>query len=194
VRGTAINESLVVVQGDSPIAELHAMDSLFPIIEKRRGGEAGVRNVRFIAGDDLWKAAEKGEWPLELLKAAISRSDSPQGDAIIDGRTQDIVGLGLLPKLAKNPRGWILEHRDGLKSTLLVLDGVVADYNFALRARNGEIVSAQIFRAPPPAEHHFSRLCAVLEKFFTTGLPSWKVERNLLIAELLDRFNAPASQ
>ena len=126
--------------------------------------------------------------------SALSRSHSPQGDPVVDGRTQDLVGLGLVPKLARHPRGWRLEHRDGLHSTILVLDGVVADFNFAVRARDGSIVSAQLYRAPAPAEQHFSRLTAVLEDFFRTGKAPWPVERNLLIAGLLEAFSRPASR
>jgi len=129
-----------------------------------------------------------------LLAAALSRSHSPQGDPVLDGRTQDLVGLGLVPKLARNPRGWLLEHRDGLRSTILVLDGVVADFNFAVRGQDASIVSAQLFRAPAPAEQHFSRLAAVMEEFFRTGGAPWPIERNLFIAGLLEEFAKPSSR
>jgi hypothetical protein len=206
--GTALAEGLIVVQLNplssqatppSPpatlsSAELHALEGLLPVIERRRGGEAGVRNLRFLEGQELWRAGDKGLWSWPLLAAAISRSDTPQGDPVLDGRTQDLVGLGLLPKLARHPRGWLLEHRDGLRTALLVLDGVVADFNFAVRARNDAVVSAQLFRAPPPAEHHFSRLAAVMEDFFRTGQSPWAVERNLLIAGLLETFRKPSAR
>lgn len=205
--GTPLTEALIVVQVNpqaiqatppSPPAtlagaELHALDGLLPVLERRRGGESGVRSVRFLEGKELWRAGQKGLWSWPLLAAALSRSHTPQGDPVLDGRTQDLVALGLVPKLARNPRGWLLEHRDGLRSTILVLDGVVADFNFAVRSQNGDIVSAQLFRAPPPAEHHFSRLSAVMEDFFRSGKPPWPVERSLLIAGLLEVFGKPAS-
>ena len=84
----------------------------------------------------------------------------------------------------------MLEHRDGLSSALLVLDGVVADFNFAVRAKEGGIISAQVYRPPAPAEHHYSRLAAMLEGYFQTGIPPWPVEQNVLAAELLERFEA----
>jgi hypothetical protein len=166
---------------------LQALDGLLPVIERRRGGEPGIRSVQFLEGRNLWRAGEKGLWSWPLLAAALSRSHSPQGDAVLDGRTQDLVGLGLVPKLAHNPRGWLLEHRDGLRTAILILDGVVADFNFAVRAQHGDIVSAPLFRAPPPAEHHFSRLAAVMEDFFRGSEPPWPVERSLLVSGLLGR-------
>ena len=205
---TPLSEALIVVQANpSPSqtsppsppsslrgAELQALEGLLPVIERRRGGESGVRSIRFLEGAALWKAGARSEWSWPLLAAALSRSHSPQGDPVLDGRTQDLAGLGLLPKLARNPRGWLLEHRDGLRSDILVLDGVVADFNFAVQAQDGSIVSAQLFRAPAPAEQHFSRLAAVMEDFFRTGKAPWPIERNLLIAGLLEGFGRTSSR
>ncbi len=205
---TPLSEALIVVQANpspgqtSPPApppslrgaELNALEGLLPVIARRRGGEAGVRSIRFLEGAALWKAGAKGDWSWPLLAAALSRSHSPQGDPVLDGRTQDLAGLGLVPKLARNPRGWLLEHRDGLRSAILVLDGVVADFNFAVRAQDGSMISAQLFRAPAPAEQHFSRLAAVMENFFRTGKAPWSIERSLLIAGLLENFSQPSSR
>ena len=207
-RDTPLSEALIVVQtNSSPTqasppappsmlrgAELHGLEGLLPMVERRQGGESGVRSIRFLEGDEVWKAGDRGNWSWPLLASALSRSDSPQGDAVLDGRTQDLAGLGLVPKLARHPRGWLLEHRDGLRSTILVLDGVVADFNFAVRARDGSIVSAQLYRAPAPAEQHFSRLTAVLEDFFRTGKAPWPIERSLLIAGLLEAFSRPSGR
>jgi hypothetical protein len=185
---TRLREALIIVQGPAQAAELHALDGLLPIVERRAVAEAGVRNVRFLQGAELWRAGERGEWPWLLLAAAISRSDTPQGDPVTDGRTQDLVGLGLVPKLARDPRGWLIEHRDGLRSTILVLDGVVADFNVAVQARDGRIFSAQLYRPPAAGEHHFSRLAEVIEDFFRTGQAPWPVQRSVLIAGLLENF------
>src|SRR5512145_3522979 len=100
----------------------------------------------FSKGKAVWKTAKDGQWSRPLLAAAISRSNTIQGDPLRDGRTQDVVGLGLGPGLAQDPRGWLLHHRDGVKSVILVLDGVLADYNFAVSLANGDIASAQLYR------------------------------------------------
>ncbi|KAF0172206.1 MAG: hypothetical protein FD161_4097 [Limisphaerales bacterium] len=188
------DEALIVVQGTSPLAELHALDGLLPVLARRAGGELGVRRVKFLAGADLWRAADRREWSWGLLSAALSRSDSPQGDTLLDGRTQDLVGLGLVPKLASNPRGWLLEHTDGVRTALLALDGVVADFNFAVQLSDGNSVSAQLFCAPVPAQEHYSRLAAVIEDFFRTGTPPWPASRSQLTAGLLDACRQTAAQ
>ena len=192
--GTALRRALIVVQGTSPGAELHGLEGLLPVLEHRRGGESGVRSLRFLEGTALWRAGDKGLWSPALLAAALSRSDTPQGDPVADGRTQDLFGLGLVPKLAHAPRGWILEHADGLVSAILVLDGVVGDFNFAVQTSQGPVISAQLFRAPPPAEHHYSRLAALIDRFFTTRHAPWSIERNWLVAGLLERMAQPATR
>jgi len=191
---TPLAEALIVVQGKAFGAELNALEGLLPVIERRQGGETGLRRVQFLEGKSVWRAGDRGHWSWALLAAAVSRSDSPQGDPVKDGRTQDLVGLGLVPKLATEPRGWLLEHRDGLRSTILVLDGVLADFNFAVRARDGTMLSAQLFRPPSPGDHQFSRLAEVMEDYFRTGTAPWPVERNLLIAGLLETWRRPKTR
>lgn len=205
---TPLSEALIIVQMNASTtptspptppsslrgAALQALEGLMPVIERRRGGESGVRRIRHLEGEAVWRAAAKGDWSWPLLAAAISRSHSPQGDPVLDGRTQDIVGLGLVPKLARNPHGWLLEHRDGLRTAILVLDGVVADFSFAVRTKDGSVASAQLYRAPLPAEQHFSRLATVIEQFFRTSTTPWPIERNLLTAGLLDAFILPTSR
>jgi len=192
--GTALRQGLIVVQGAFPGAEFQALEGLLPFLEGRPGGEGGVRAVRFLDGPAVWRAGARGLWSQDLLAAALSRSDAPQGDAVLDGRTQDLWGLGLVPKLARSPRGWILEHADGLVSVILVLDGVVADFNVAVQPANGEVISAQLFRAPPPAEQHYSRLAAVVERFFASRQLPWPATRALLSAGLLEAMARPASR
>ncbi|MFO1500253.1 MAG: hypothetical protein U1G07_18005 [Verrucomicrobiota bacterium] len=179
-NGTRVREGLVVVCGDFPAAELSGLEALLPLLERRQGGETGVHQLRYLEGPAVWEAGDKGEWSWPLLAAAISRSHTPQGHPVLDGRTEDLVGLGLVPQLARHPRGWLLEHADGLRSAILVLDGVVADINFAVRTAGQQVISAQVFRPPPPQEEEYSRLAGALFEFFRTGTAPWPGSRGLL--------------
>lgn len=184
-----IREALIVVQGAPFLAELEALDGVFPLIDLRQNKQEGLRSLRSLRGDDVWRGGADGNWSWSLLTAALSRSDTPQGDPVRDGRTQDLAGLGLVPKLAHDPRGWAIQFDDGLKLTVLVLDGVVADYNCALALGDGRILSTQLFRPPKPAQHQFSRLAAVMEDFFRTGAAPWPVDRNMRTVELLEKLS-----
>jgi hypothetical protein len=187
--GTKLEQALVIVQGPSPQAESDGLDALLPLLSRRQRGESGVRAVRFRQGDALWASADQGAWSRELMAAAISRSDSPQGDPVKDGRTQDLAGLDMVPKLAREPRGWFIEHQDGLRSVILALDGVVADCNFALRLGDGSVLSAQIYQPPKPAQHQYSQLASVIEAFLWNHTVPWSGERPVLSAGLLEAFH-----
>src|SRR5205807_7954667 len=101
--------------------------------ERRRGGETGVKAVQMITGDAVWQAGSEGRYSKELLTSALSRSDTPLGLTEKDGRTQDLVATGQLPKLVKDPAAYFIEYRDGQKATLLMLNGAIKDFNFAAR-------------------------------------------------------------
>ena len=95
----------MVGEGGSDPMDYHALEAMQCMIERRKGGETGVKSVQMIEGDAVWKAGEEGRWSKELLTSALSRSDTPQGLTVQDGRTQDLVGSGELQKLVKNPGG-----------------------------------------------------------------------------------------
>ena len=117
--------------------DFHALEGLQCMVERRRGGETGVKAVQLLEGDAVWKAGEEGRCSKALLTAALSRSDTPLGLTVTDGRTQDLVESGELRALAKNPAAYFIEYRDGLKATMLMLDGAIKDFNFAARL-NGQ--------------------------------------------------------
>jgi hypothetical protein len=183
-----ISEGLLVTVGPPGEAEFLGLEGILPLLERRRGGESGARRVQAIVGPAIWRAGERGLWPLSLLGPALSRSDTPQGDALLDGRTQDLVGLGLVPALARDPLAYLVEERDGLRWTLLVLNGVVGDLNFAIARAGGATLSAQLYRPPPPSSHHWSCLLGRLEEFFGGAAPPSPPERAILLSGLLQAF------
>ena len=179
-RGRKLTDALVVVQGEFPLSELHAID----VLPLNPGVDAV--DAEYFEGKAVWKLLEGPVRP--LLAAALSRSDSPQGDPVRDGRTQDVLGLGLVQKLATRPRGWQIRFTDGLCGTILVLDGVVADYNYADRDAEGRIISTQIFRPPAPQRHEYSRLATVIEGFFQSQRHPWPTEQCIVSSALMEEF------
>ncbi|HUE24580.1 MAG TPA: hypothetical protein VMQ86_23050, partial [Bryobacteraceae bacterium] len=95
----AIEEALMVGEGGSDAMDFHALEGLQCMVERRRGGETGVKAVQLIQGDAVWQAGEAGRYSKDLLTAALSRSDTPLGLTVTDGRTQDLVASHELPKL-----------------------------------------------------------------------------------------------
>lgn len=180
--GMGIQEALIVVQGPFPQGEFDGLEGLFPLLEHSVGKKIARLSLKSFA----YREGSLQNWrgDKQLLAAAISRSSTIQGDPLKDGRTQDIVGLGLLEKLAPTPRVWWINHKAGVTTSIIVLDGALEDYNFALKLSSGKIVSSQLYRPPLPAQEQFSPLASLIEDYLAGGLPAG-TERAITIASLM---------
>ena len=103
-----------------------------------------------------------------------------------DGRTQDLVGNGELPKLVKDPAAYFIEHNDGLKTTLLMLNGAIRDFNFAARIKGAGIQSCQFFLTPMPNVTYSACLVSKIEEMFATGKAPYPAERTLIVSGMLE--------
>lgn len=184
--GVEIQEALMVGVGGSDAMDFHALEAMQCMLERRKGAESGVRSVQLLEGAQVWDAGNKGVWSRELLSSALSRSDTPLGLTVKDGRTQDLVGSGVLPSLVPHPAAYLLEYRDGLHAALLMLDGAVQDFNFAARLRGSGILSTQFFLSPNPNVTYSACLVSKIEQMFVTGRAPYHVERTLLTSGILE--------
>lgn len=184
--GCEIEDALMVGEGESDAMDYHALEAMQCMVERRRGGETGVRAVQLIEGEAVWKAGDEGRWSKELLTAALSRSDTPLGLTIKDGRTQDLVHNGQLPRLVKNPWAYFIEYADGLKATLLMLDGALMDFNFAARVKGAGLMSTQFLLTPEPNVTYSACLIGKVEEMFVSGRSLFPVERTLLVSGVLE--------
>ena len=185
--GAKLDEALMVGVGSSDPMDYHALEAMQCMVERRHGGESGIKAVQLIEGDAVWKAGEEGRWSKRLLEAALSRSDSLQGDSELDSRPQDLANNGELPKLVKNPAAYFIERNDGLRTTLLMLNGALGDYCFAAQLANGGIVSTQFFLPPTPNVTYSACLVAQIEEMIVTGRAPYPVERTQITSAMLDR-------
>lgn len=185
--GCRIEEALMVGVGGSDAMDFHALEGLQCMVERRHGGESGVKAVHLLEGDAVWKAGVEGRYSKALLTAALSRSDTPLGLTVDDGRTQDLVALGQLQVLAKKPAAYFIEYRDGLKATMLMLDGAVKDFTFAARlSEEPKLQSTQFLLTPEPNVTYSACLMHKVEQMIATGTAPYPVERTLLVSGILE--------
>jgi hypothetical protein len=181
--GAEVEEAVMVGPGGM---EFDALEALQCMVERRKGGETGVKAVQLLEGDDVWAAGKAGRWSQELLSSALSRSDTPLGLTVLDGRTQDLVASGVLPQLVKDPAAYCIEYTDGTRATLLMLDGAIMDFNISARVAGHGLVSTQFFLPPAPNSTDSAVLAAKIEKLFQTQRAAYPVERALLTTGLLE--------
>jgi hypothetical protein len=184
-----IDEALMVGVGGSDAMDFHALEAMQCMLERRRNGETGVKAVQMIEGPAVWQAAKEGLWSRRLLEAALSRSQSRTGGkALEDGRTQDLTHSGELEQLVKQPAAYFIEYADGLRATLLMLNGAVSDYTFACRVRGQSGISSTLFQLPPqPNVVYSASLMHKAEEMFATGKAPYPVERTQLVCGILDQ-------
>lgn len=184
--GVKIDEALVASRGELEIFGIHALESLQCLVERRTKGQQGVAAVQCLQGDEVWKAGDAGRWSWRLLEHALGRSPSRNaGDVRANCRHYN-----QLPKresLRQGPTAFLIEYRDGLKATVLILNGHVDDTTFAARLGDRKAPVSTLFDLPPPPGAAFlEALTTKIESFLTTKQPYCPVERTLLTGGILD--------
>jgi hypothetical protein len=181
--GCQIEEALMVGEnGGDDAMDFHALEAMQCMVERRRGGETGVRSVQTIQGDAVWNAG----WSVDLLSAALSRSDTPLGMTVKDGRTQDLIATGELRRLVTQPVAYLVEYRDGLRATMLNLRGALKDFNFAARVTGQGIISTQFLLTPEPNVTYSACLMNKVAEMFATARAPYPIERTLLTSGITE--------
>ena len=186
--GCEIEDALMVGEGGSDPMDYHALDAMQCMVERRKGGETGVEWLQAYRGDNFWKAHEQEVWSPVLFKAALCRSHMLRPGR--ESFTHVYPTLAEMKGLAKDPVAYHYRHSDGLRSTIMLLNGLLGDFNFAAaiegRARP---FSTQMYASRESLgatlENYFSPLVHHIEQMMLTGKESYPAERTLLTTGLL---------
>ena len=169
--GTEIEEALAIGFGKVEAYGYHTLETLQCMIERRPGGESGVRSVQCLEGDDVWEAAARGLWSRDLAEAACAATEAkPEGS---------------MQEHAKTPRLFLMEHNDGLRTAALLLHGYVNDWAYAARV-NGQVQATEFYLQPDGPGANFGYLCRNIQRFFQTGVAPYPPERTLLATGVID--------
>jgi hypothetical protein len=180
--GTPVEDALVAGYGPIEVYGFHALEALQAMVERRKGGETGVKAVTCLTGSAVWKAGDAGKWSWDLLEAALGRSET-----VNPGDVRRNVGLPVQNMPATPPIAFLVEYRDGLRGTVLLLNGHIQDFCFAARLKGEAKPASCLFQLPtPPGSKYFDCLVANIEKLLETGRSPYPVERTLLTGCILD--------
>ena len=169
--GAEIENALTLGYGELDAYGFHTLEALQCMVERRKGGETGIRSVEWLEGDAVWKWRDgDGRWSIPLLTAALSRNPS-----LKPGRLEDNV---------KQPAAFLLEYLDGTRAAAYMLEGQIKAWSFAAKMKGqAEPVSTffeQGDRSGSRPFPHFDGLVHCMEEMFVTGKPLYPVERTLL--------------
>ena len=172
---TPITDAVVVASIPLQYVEsigFHAIEFLQSLVERRPGGESGIRRVEFLEGDAVWRARDAGRWSRELFDAAVARSLTRT-----PGRPED---------LASEPLAVLLEYRDGFKAAIVGVSGFVADVTAAVQlGDDGGQLSTLAYYVTENG-NSFSCLVEQIEDLMLSGHAAVPVERTLLSSGVID--------
>jgi hypothetical protein len=159
----------------------HALEGLQCMVERRRGGETGVKAVTCLTGAAQWQALDQGRWSRACLEAAMKIVPAhAQGDhRAITARTADAAV-------------WRIEYRDGLTAAVAMMNGWMYEgdgggFIFAGRLKGQDKPAAtQFYQQLLDPMAHFEHQVKAIESFVRTGHAPYPVERTLLTTGILD--------
>lgn len=168
---TPLDSAVGIGYGGVESYGFHALETLQCMIERRIGGESGVVAVQCLEGDTVWEAAEKGEWSMTLAEAACSQIKNRPDTSIVEG--------------CPSPTAFLIEHTDGFRSAVLMLNGYIVDFAYAAKVGD-EVHSTEFYLQNEVPFSHFSYLSLNIEEMFLSGVPQYPAERTLLTTGVLD--------
>lgn len=183
-----VEEALCVAFGATDIYDFHALETLQSFVERRAGGETGVKAIHALKGEAVWKAMaagnwDKGGWDPKLFEACLSRSQTlhqPESYSHRYPTPQQI------QEWVKEPIAYRIEYCDGLKATMLLMNGLTEDFLVAARLKGREVpLSTNYYLPPNPNVVYSAALMSMAEQTFTTGKAPYPVERTLLTSGMV---------
>ena len=169
--GVKIKEAVAIGYASLDAYGFHVTEILQCMLERRAGGETGVKSVEGLKGEDVWKAMDSGKISQKLVDAAC--------DTIKDKE------IGNMREVVKVPYAVIVNYSDGTKGTILMLDKYVkTGWAYSANTSKGIVATAFVL-AGGPNYSHFSYLTLNIQKFINSG-PVAPIERNLLTSGIID--------
>jgi hypothetical protein len=172
-HGAEQKHAVAIAYSGLDIYGFHLLESLQSVVERRKGGETGVRSVQCLEDQQCWHFLEQNKWAEQLFDQALSKSLTKK-----DGEYKQLV---------KNPTVFVIDYNDGLKAAAFLLTGLVQDFTVAVELEGQSAPFATLMRLQPgKPHHHFGCLVKNIEVLFETGKPPYPVERTMLTSGILD--------
>jgi hypothetical protein len=171
LHGRKLEEFLIISWGELEGYLFHALEVMESLVMEREGGETGLKEIRAWQGESAWQAIEEGHLPWELLDSAALAVDEETRKAVRQRIEQRLEPVELFQ----------LTYRDGLRSTIIRLNGTIRKWPWACRMAGEErLISAYPVAGSQELFHpHFARLSRRIEDFFLTRQPPIRPERVL---------------
>ena len=183
--GTEIEEALCVGCGWIDGGDFHGYETIQAMVERRKGGEGGVKWIQAYRGDNFWDALAQSVWSRQLFDASLTRHHS-----LIPARpgfNNTFPTIDEMRALVSDPWAYQYEHTDGLRCTMIALNGIAGgSWSFAahLKDQSQPLSTYMHLPMPPGLANFFSPLTNNIEQMFLSGTATYPIERTLLTSGL----------
>lgn len=178
--GSRITEAVSLHGGNIEGYDFHGLEVLQSMVESRAGGETGIKEVEFLSGDRLWKAADDGRWSPALADAARATDPDPRRP----GPLREVVQSG---RSGRELHGILVTYKDGLRGVVLNAARDGTHWHFACKIADDSAVKATSFDVGPWDNRNlFKALAHAIQAFFRYRRPPFPIERTLLTTCALD--------
>jgi hypothetical protein len=170
-----ITQAVSIHGGPPESYDFHGLEVLQSMLEARKGGEAGVSKVEFLAGDALWNAAKAGLWSIELAEIALGAEFGKERASLdkVNGEHK--------------PHGILVTYKDGLTAIVLKVGHSSTRWDFACRLKGDDKIHATSFYVGPWQNRNlFKALSHAIQHHFIHGKAPYPVERTLLVTGTLE--------
>lgn len=137
---TPIKNSIVIGGAGDEGGIFHAIDVLQCFVERRKGGESGVKSIQSIRGPEAWKWVEQNPWAGKLLDAVAKRFEFKPGFFQESPQTNICV----------------IDYNDGTKAAVIGGRGVGWTYAGEIAGKNEPTIISMLGWAGPYDQYHAS--------------------------------------
>jgi hypothetical protein len=176
-RDATLKQVVGLSYGSLDAYGFHGLEMLQSLVERRSGGETGIKEVQCLVDQAVWDAGARGVYDPELLDAALASLKTPPPA----GRK--------LAELVPHPVLFVVDYADGLRTNLFTLNGAIGEWSAAWRYEDDSVEVALFAVQEARPFMHFALLVDGVDEMMQTGKPTWPVERTLLTSGTLDALH-----
>jgi hypothetical protein len=170
---TPLMNSIVVGSAPDEGAISHCIDVLQAFVDRRRGGETGVKSVQSIRGPETWKWVEGNPWAGKLLEAVRKNFD------LKPGTFQE----------GKRPSVCIVEYNDGTNAAVISGEGVGWTFAGEIAGQSKPTIISMLGWPGPVSQYHAANAHEhwITEMMLTRKEP-FNAERLLLSTGIVNNY------
>jgi hypothetical protein len=170
---TPIRNSIVLGGASDEGAIFHCIDVLQAFVERRKGGETGVKSVQSIRGPEVWKWAGRNPWVGRLLGSVAANFQMKPGSL----------------QESAQANACIIEYNDGTKAAVISGRGVGWTYAGEIEGQKEPTVISMLGWPGPFAQYHASNAQPHwITEMMVTGKEPFHAERLLLSTGITNHY------